>query len=475
MIKKYFYAFMIGTICLFAFAPFNFLPALFLSYALFSYLLSSDADQPKKAFYYGHAFGFGFFLSGLYWVGNALLVDLEQFLLFLPFAYLGLPFALAFFYAVPAYLAKKICNRHSNILFFIALASLLSFSDILRGFIFTGFPWNLPVYATAFSNEMMQMAYYLGAYGYNILIVFFALSFGLYFYDNIKKHYVIIVHICTIGCIIAVGQYRLSHIDLLEKNDVIYRVIQPNIAQHYKWSQDELENHFQTLLTLSSENIDQRKKYVFIWPETALPFHPEHNIKVMERIQAVLNGKHAVITGKMRFKPRPSNNGYYFYNSIFYIDAERTITSFYDKIHLVPFGEYLPLRPLAQLLGIGQINHFQSGFSEGTRYEPLSIGGGTYIGAQICYEIVFPEGASSVKHHGANLLVNVTNDAWFGKSSGPYQHLIQTRFRAVENGIMILRSANTGISAAIDPTGKVINLIGLSQSGYRDYVIFTLK
>lgn len=475
MIRHYFYAFLSGALCLFAFAPFNFFPALCLSYALFFLCLVKYAQTPKNAFILGHGFGFGYFLSGLYWVGNALLVDIEQFYMFVPFAYLGLPFALGLFYGLPSYIAYKCTVHKGRIPYFFALAILLSSFDILRGFIFTGFPWNLPVYATAFSSEMMQLSYYLGSYGYNILIVFLALSFGLYFIDFKNKDYLICGHILTLALLFGIGENRIASTDLESDDDIIFRIIQPNINQQYKWSPDQLEDHFKTLLDLSYENLEKDKKYVFIWPETAMPFHPEHNPEIMDIIVPLLEGGHKIITGKMRFAPRYDRQGYDYYNSIFVIDDRKHIQSFYDKIHLVPFGEYLPLRPLLSFFGLGQINHFQSGFSEGTDYAPYILSDDIKIGAQICYEIIFPEGSQLVKKAGANLLINVTNDAWFGKSSGPYQHLVQARFRAIENNIMILRSANTGISSAIDPLGRIVNSIPLSMKGYSDNVIYSLE
>ena len=473
----YLQAFSCGLIGAFSQAPYNILPLLCLSYSLLLILFHKHHSSSKQAFLLGHGFGFGYFLGGLYWIGNALLVDTAQFGLFLPFAYLGLPFALGLFYALPLWCASFIKSK--NILFLWGvLAICLSLSDVLRGYIFTGFPWNLPLYATAFSDMAMQPAFLLGTYFYNFIIVTLSLGFGvLFLLRSYGQKIVVLSGIATSLCLIfGYGFYRLNYVQLTPLSSTIFRIVQPNIPQTLKWSEDEKQNHFETLLSLSQNNLIQDKNYVFVWPETALPFHPEIDFSAYSRLKDATDNKHEIITGKMRFVPKPNQEGeYFFYNAIFKTDKEGISSPVYDKIHLVPFGEYLPLRPVLSAIGFSQINFFKSGFSAGKDSIPFTVAENIKVGSLICYEAIFPQYARKFAEAGADIIVNVTNDAWFGTSAGPYQHLVQTRFRAVETGKTILRSANTGISAAIDPLGRVMASLPLNTQNVIDVKIIGIK
>ncbi|MEM6603346.1 MAG: hypothetical protein AAF621_04780, partial [Pseudomonadota bacterium] len=248
--RLYFFAFIAGFIALFAFSPFDFIPFLFISYAILFYLGYSHRYDIKRTIIVGQAYGFGYFLGGLYWVGNALLVDPSQFLIFTPLAYIGLPFGLSLFYLLALLLVRLVAIRttDSKIIYFIYMAIILSCFDGLRSFIFTGFPWNIPLYATAFSDMLMQPTYYLGPYIYNSLIVFIALSFGLYFF--IKKRSIVILALieCSLlGGLCLVGDYRLNNLELIEQDDYIFRIIQPNIAQNIRWEEHHKYAHFEKL------------------------------------------------------------------------------------------------------------------------------------------------------------------------------------------------------------------------------------
>lgn len=476
-INKYSIFFFIGCITALSQAPFNMVICSLIGFSSLFYFIIHKENI--SYFLAGHLFGFGYFLTGLHWIGNALLTDISQFALFLPFAYLGLPFVLGFFYAVSIWLYGTICyyiwGRNSGYIskkFFIFFI-MLGLFDYIRGYIFTGFPWNLPIYTTVSANILMQPVYYLGTYCYNLLWLLFVGSFGLYFLKlGFRKSTLVTAQIICIAMICGYGYWHIHYDNKKVKSinqNIIVRIVQPNIEQKLKWSQTEAENNFQKLLNISYKNLDNDKKYIFIWPETALPFHPEYNFSVASQIMDLLQRKHRLITGKMRFIEKNAEmKEYEFYNSIFKITSDGKIKSVFDKVHLVPFGEYLPLRPILSKIGFSQVNFFKSEFSTGKNFKSFKLIKNIRAGGLICYEAIFPKYASEIKQNKGDLIINVTNDAWFGDSFGPHQHLVQTQFRAVENNIPIIRAANTGISSFINKEGKIVKFLPLNKAGFID-------
>jgi len=476
-LRQYFSFFIIGIIAAFSQAPIESIIASILGFSGLFYGLYRNKKH-INTFYAGLFFGFGYFIFGLHWIGNALLTDISQFALFLPFAYLGLPCALALFYAVPLWLYDKIIGllyqrKISHIVInFIVFIISLGLSDLLRGYIFTGFPWNLPVYATISWPILMQPSYLLGIYFYNFIWLGIAASFSLYFFASLKKKkYLACIHYSIFSLIAIYGYYHMNmHSAPAQKIDknIIVRIIQPNILQKLKWSSQEASNNFSKLLLLSQKNLVPNARYVFVWPETALPFHPEHDFAAASKITDLLNNKHILITGKMRFVAKKTLGGYDYYNSIFKISHNGRIKSVFDKVHLVPFGEYLPLRFILDKIGFSQINFFKAGFSSGTSFKPFNLIDDIKASGLICYEAIFPQYSRKIAEYKTNMIINVTNDAWFGNSFGPYQHFVQTRFRAVENNIPIIRAANTGISGFIDPKGQIIKKLDFDKKGFLD-------
>ena len=477
--KKYFIFFAIGAITAFSQAPFNISLFSVIGFSALFYLI--NIKDNISIFWAGHLFGFGYFLVGLYWIGNALLTDATQFAFFIPFAYLGLPFALAFFYAIALWLFEKITHylvgKNKDYIFYkyLMFISILALFDYLRGHIFTGFPWNLPVYTTISMPLFMQPSYFLGIYVYNFVWLLLVGSFGLYFLKvHFKKWVLFSVQTILITSITLYGYWhihydnQINHLTSDDKKTII-RIIQPNIQQKLKWSAEEATHNFNQLLSLSGTDLNPDYHYIFIWPETALPFNPEHDFAAASRITDLLDNKHTLITGKMRFIEKNITKGEYeFYNSIFKISADGNIESVFDKVHLVPFGEYLPLRFILSRIGFSQVNFFKSEFSSGKNFTPFMLDNNLKAGGLICYEAIFPEYSNIIKKNHANIIINLTNDAWFGNSFGPYQHLVQTQFRAVENNIPIIRSANTGISSFIDNKGMIIKSLGINKAGFID-------
>ena len=478
-LSKYFIFFLAGSITALSQAPFNFFFLSIIGFSLFFYLVIKSENI--HYFWAGHSFGFGYFLVSLCWVGNALLSDTSQFGIFLPFAYLGLPFALASFYGLGLWIYKIIIhfnigkNNNYTVHKYVLLMLVLGLSDYIRGYIFTGFPWNLPVYTTAYMNILMQPSYLLGIYWYNFLWVSFASSFGLYF---VKTKFKLgrLISLQILFCIFVLGYgYWHIHYDntqnqkIISDDKTIIRIIQPNIEQKLKWSKQEAQNNFKKLIDLSVKNLNPNLKYIFVWPETAMPFNPEYDKSIASQIINLLDNKHILVSGKMRYAEQERQTGKYnFYNSMFKFSPDGTIEPVFDKVHLVPFGEYLPLRFILDKIGFSQINFFKSEFSAGKNFTPFVLTDSIKAAGLICYEAIFPQYSKAIKNNQADVIINVTNDAWFGNSFGPYQHLTQTQFRAVENGIPIIRSANTGISGFIDKNGMLVNSLNLDEAGFVD-------
>lgn len=478
-LKNYCIFFFIGGLTALSQAPLNLLPLSIIGFSsLFYVLIKRDSINYFGA---GHLFGFGYFLVSLSWVGNALLTDKAQFAVFMPVAYLGLPLALGLFYAVSLWIFQKIThyfigkNQHYVMQQYILFTILLALFDYIRGHIFTGFPWNLPVYTTVCFPILMQPSYLFGIYGYNCMWLLYASAFGLYFLKLPFKKYVLgLIHVATTLCMIGYGYYH-THNNTYSKSfnlnteQKIIRIIQPNILQKLKWSASEAQHNFNQLLALSHKDLNPHYQYIFIWPETALPFNPEYDLEVASKINDLLDNKHTLFTGKMRFvKKEGTQNSYDFYNSIFKISHDGTIEPVFDKVHLVPFGEYLPLRVILEKIGFSQINFFKSEFSAGKNFTPFIVTDTIKAGGLICYEAIFPQYSHIIKQNKADIIINITNDAWFGTSFGPYQHLVQTQFRAVENNIPIIRSANTGISSFINRNGMIITSLKLNEAGVID-------
>ena len=450
-------------------APYHFIPCLVIGFSLFTLIFFYTNNGFLKNLLKGQAFGFGYHVGGLYWIGNALMTDPEQFGVFLPLAVAGLPFALGFFYGLPAAFTP---SKYSKTLCIVCFAFLLGLGDYLRSVLFTGFPWNLPVYALGFSDIMMQSVYPLGAYPLNFIVIFLAVAPGAFFILQNPKAKIGLASgfVILIAAGYGYGQNRLENVTLTPVSESLFRIVQPNIAQQLKWAPEARLKHFNRLIRLTEQKGENGKRPdIIIWPETALQLHPEINPPIASRLRALTENGAEIITGKMRFTPS-GDGDYDYFNSVLQISAKDGFKFVYDKIKLVPFGEYLPLRPILSRLGLTQINFFKSGFQKGEAFKVFRGPKNEKLAAEICYEIIFPDFSRKLSRKLApDLIINVTNDAWFGDSPGPFQHLMQARFRAVETGTGIIRAANTGVSAYIDPLGRVKKALNFNTDGIIDF------
>jgi len=437
-----------GSLCAFAMAPYNVWGIFLFGFAVL-YWAIDKAPSKRKAFAYGWLWAFGYFVFSLYWIGNALLVDGNPYQWAWPLAVCGLPALLAFFNGFACLFAKRFCalKRWHGYLGFV---SVLSLSEYARGHVFTGFPWNLFGY-TWIDTTIAQIASFESVYLLTFLTLLWLGSAGFYIVGAKTRATSIFLFVIAASFFASflLGA-SLIH-DTGENDDVIVKIVQPNTDQAEKWQREKMDGHFMNAIELSkATEEDVGKKTLIVWPETTLSPSflnaPYYRQQIAEMLQAY-KGEAVLMTGALRYD---SQNKVY-YNSLLTIDDQGEIGHVYDKSHLVPFGEYIPFQ---NLIPIPTVTQF-TGFAKGDGPTTFTIFDGLSYSPLVCYEILFPHHAVSRKAH-PDMIVNVTNDGWYGDSAGPRQHLVKAQFRAIEERVSVLRAANTGISAIITPYGEII-------------------
>ncbi|AKI02595.1 apolipoprotein N-acyltransferase [Hoeflea sp. IMCC20628] len=474
--KRILLAFGAGALFVMALPPFNFFAVLFVSFPVLVWLLdgaSGPADagflgRLRPAFATGWWFGFGYFVAGLWWLGNALLVEGDSFAWALPFAVLGLPAVLALFYGVSTALARLLWSDGLGRI--AALSAAFGLGEWARGYFFTGFPWNAIGYAAMPAPLMMQSAELVGIFGMSALTVFVFSAPALV---GTRRGAVagILAALVLFSAHVGYGWYALDRLDTtdLQPSKAVVRIVQPAIGQSAKWDMAERERIFAKLLQLSAvppREGKPRPTHV-VWPETALPFLLTENPGALSRIADMLQVGQTLVTGAVRFEDGVGGAPPRYYNTIYVIDDEGQIIGSADKAHLVPFGEYLPFETLLRRYGLEPIAETFGGFSAADRRGLLELPGGLGAIPLICYEAIFPD-LSHVSDGRGTLLLNVTNDTWYGNTPGPYQHLRQAQLRAVEVRLPLVRAANSGISAVVDAGGRIVASMGLGESGVFD-------
>lgn len=465
-VNKNFIALCAGAFAVLAFAPINFPLVLFISFPVFYFLLEKTVTK-KEIFWCGFAFGFGHFLAGIYWIAISLLVDAGQFGWLIPFAltiipailatYIGL-FALSYKFLIEKFVIKESCAK-------VVLFALcwLSF-EVLRANLFSGFPWNLIGYVWLFDVRFAQMASVFGVYGLSLLAILTALFPALLFAQKISRADKIFIFLITIFLCanLVFAKFYIDDSKIITDAKTKLRLVQANIKQEIKWDEKQKYEDFFRQIDLSDAQNAKDVKAI-IWSETSVPYVIDDNPMLLMNLADAVPQDGVLITGGLRLE------GKKVWNSVFVINKSG-VASHYDKHRLVPFGEFIPLHQYLSFLFldkvVDQITGGGSGFSSGEGPQTL-ITDIFSFSPLICYEAIF-SGDAVNKNHRPDLLINVTNDAWFGNSSGPYQHFNMAKMRAIEYGLPLIRVANTGISALIDPFGRVVKRIDLNQAGIVD-------
>jgi apolipoprotein N-acyltransferase len=466
-----------------AMPPFGMLPALAVSLTVAVWLI--DGAFPNGRFGAGSAhvsaavagwwWGFGYFVAGLWWLGAAFLVEAEEFAWAMPLGVVGLPALLALFPALGFALSRALWSPGSGRLF--ALAFGLAASEWLRGHVFTGFPWNTVGMALGQNLWLMQNASVVGLYGLTVLAIPICASPAKLGMGGSRRERwtAPVLALIALALLAGFGAWRLPAGQAPSVAGVKLRIMQPNLPQDAKFNPDNRDAIMRRYLAISDRATSPASNGVadathLIWPESAFPFLLHRDARALAQIAALLPPQVTLVTGAARAEEPPSGEEQpRYYNSIQVVSDEGVIVASYDKTHLVPFGEYLPAFLDAVLRGIGlrQFVHVPGGFEAGESRRPLAVPGLPPVAPTVCYEAIFP-GTVVASGTRPGLILNVTNDAWFGITPGPHQHFAQARLRAVEEGLPLVRAANNGISAVVDPYGRAVGMLPLGAEGVLD-------
>ncbi len=469
-----------GAVSALAFPPFNAAPVLLVTFPIFIWLIDGSV-APERVFplrrllpaaAIGWWFGFGFFLGGLWWVGAAFLVDADEFGWLMPIAVIALPAGLALFWAFGAALARMFWSDGWPRILVFAIA--MTIAEWLRGHFLGGFPWNAVGYAMMPLPVLMQGAALIGLWGMTFvaLLVFPApaLLIGGSSRDRLGRYLLLALIVALFGADLGYGTIRLHRAQEAYVPNVRLRLVQPAINQSEKWQKGRAQEIFNRLIETSQTSLVPGRSGMtgithLIWPESSIPFLLTEQPDALRAIADLLPRGSTLIAGAVRATPPdPATAKRQFFNSIYVINDDGVIRDAYDKVHLVPFGEYLPFQETLESWGIRQLTKLPGGFSAGASRRNLPLANAPSFAPLICYEAIFPD---EVLGQGPRpgFLLNVTNDAWYGNTPGPAQHLRLAQLRAVEEGLPLVRTANNGISAIIDPYARIVSSLGLGKAG----------
>ena len=464
--RRFLLAFVSGVLSALSFAPFGLWPLLLLGFAALALLIDGTATHRhpiRSAAFAGWAFGFGQFLCGLYWVAYAFLVDSADHLWQLPFIALILPGGLALFIALAAAASAYFWRAGWPRIFILAVC--YAAAEWLRGNILTGFPWNLPGYGWDASLAVLQSVSVVGVYGLSFLTILFGASFALLFGPARAKDWPLPATLTLLFALIwAGGVVRLSA-SLPDVPGVHLRLVQPNVPQQDKYLPSLRAQHWRELMDLSLAKSGSAPPTHIIWPEAAPPFLLARDAQALDDVAILTGTNRVLLTGALRADVQPGKEPI-FYNSFYIFAHGGQLIATYDKFHLVPFGEYVP--SFLQKLGLSNVVNIPGSFGFGSGPRTFAIPGAPPVGPLICYEILFPGEVTASNR--PQWFVNVTDDSWFGppSSAGPHQHLLIAQVRAIEEGLPVARAANTGISAVIDPMGRIVAKLGSGRAGVVD-------
>lgn len=445
-----------------ALPPANILPLLVPAFAGLLWLIAASAS-PWRATVTGWWFGFGHFLAACYWVGAALLTDPDKFAWLAAPAVIGLCAGLAVFPALAALVV--FASRRTGVSRLLVMAIAWTAAEWLRGHVLSGLPINLIGTSWTLSEGMIQLAALTGVYGLSFVTVLGAAAPALLAERRrdrglVKNWRAPAVAMLLLAAIWVGGTIRLSALHPPEVPGIKLLIVQANIPQELKWRagsrQAELEKHMRMTLAALPDGASH-----VIWPETAVPYDVSMDSRLAVWLAAAVPDGGLLLTGALRQSGGDGASPRRLWNSLHAIDSSGNLVATYDKHHLVPFGEYMPLR---SIMTMAKLTHGNLDFSSGPGVQTLEIPGLPPFSPLICYEAIFPGHVARREGRPAWLL-NITNDGWFGNTAGPYQHLQAARLRAVEEGLPMVRAANTGISAVFDPLGRYLARLPLGQEG----------
>ena len=467
------FPFVLGASTVFSFQPYNhnyinffIIPALFL---VTTYVRKKSKNTYRKKpyllnlFLIGYLFGIGFFLTGTYWISHSLTFD-ENFKFLIPVSIIGLPLFLGIFFGLGNLITGPFLKN--NFISILLFSSSLAAMDFLRAKIFTGFPWNLWAYTWSWTPEVLQLLPIVGFFSFNLICIIIYCSPLLLIFKNKINFTAFILIGAIIFCnyiygssVIKKNNNYLNQIQLKTKNSIFTKIISPSFNLKYNLSNEDVGENIEKLIKYSDPK--NNKKTLFVWPEgifTGFNFEQIKQYKFL--FERNFSDNHLILFGVNTVVEEKNNNQTY--NSLVIINNKFEIIFKYDKLKLVPFGEFLPFKVILSKLGLKKITEGYGSFSSGDKTNIFLLDNLKLL-PLICYEIIFPE--LSHNQIQKNLIVNISEDAWFGKTLGPSQHFAKAIFRSIENNVFLIRSANKGFSAFIDNKGKVKKILKPNETG----------
>ena len=465
------FPFVLGMLTVFSFQPFNLnfinfaiIPILFL---LTTYVQKKSKNTFRKKpyllnlFLIGYLFGIGFFLSGLHWISHSLTFD-ENFKFLIPVAIIGLPTFLGVFFGFANLLVGPFLQN--NFISILLFSSSFAFIDYLRANILSGFPWNAWAYTWSWKPEILQSLFYLGFFSFNLLcIIVYCSPLLLVFKKKFNFFLFLFISLIFFGnyiygsSIIKKNNEKLVNLELNLENSIYTKIVSPSFDLKYNLSNSDLGENLSNLIKYSDP--EANKRTLFVWPEGAFTgFNFEQIREYRTLFEEAFSENHLILFGSNTIKENSQSIDNF--NSLIVANNKLDILFQYDKIKLVPFGEFLPYENIFSKLGLKKITEGYGSFSKGTSSDIFTLGDIKML-PLICYEIIFSE----LNKNKKNLIVNISEDAWFGDTIGPNQHFAKAIFRAIENNVYLVRSANKGYSAFIDNKGIVKKVLKPNETG----------
>ena len=461
---------LLGSLSSLSLPPFNYVLINFLTFSFFYILLIKifEASKNKKLFFlYGWLFGFGYFTSSLYWISISLTFD-ESFKFLIPLTVILVPAFLALFYGLVTFLFL-ILKPKKNLSSFFLFSLIFGTIEFIRGTILTGFPWNLIAYSFSNHIEVLGITSIIGTYSFNLFCIsLFASTSFLVFRDSKKEIIVCILFLIITISFYFFGSLRLEKFNNIEAKNLNYkiRVISSNVSIDRFYKDTEPTSVINDLIKISSPQNDE--KTIFIWPEGILPEISKNQLKEYKFLfENEFNENHILSIGINEIKKEGQIIKYF--NSFTIYDHNLEIVNSYNKVNLVPFGEFLPFEKILGFMGLKTITNNYQSYSRGEKRNILEVNKRNFsvrILPLICYEIIYT--GNIFNNRDFDFIINISEDGWFGQSIGPHQHFVHSIYRAIESGKYVLRSANNGIAAIVNPLGVVEKQVGLNQSGFID-------
>ena len=472
MFKKnllnYFYIIFLGAISSYSLPPYNYFIINFITFSLFFIFIfkkKKELSKNKSFFKYGWYFGFGYFLFSLYWIAISLTFD-QSFKFLIPVAIILLPACLAIFYGLMAYLYSIFYSKNVTSSFFI-FSILFGTIEFIRGSVLTGFPWNLIAFSFSSNIYFIQILSIIGTYSFNLICIsLFTIPAVFILRDSNKEIMVCIFFILVSSGFLIFGNIKDNNFNSLEsiKNSYTIKVISPNISLDKFYSKEDELKIINELIELSSST--KTEPTIFLWPEGIIPDSYLKDMSIYKDLFSNNFGEDDLIIMGLKSEEAKNDKSLIF-NSMAVFNNKLDLIKSYNKVNLVPFGEFIPFENILSIIGLKTVTNNYKSFSSGDVRTPLNIKNSKIdinLLPLICYEIIYSGKLSS--DNNFDYIVNISEDGWFGNSVGPKQHFTHSIFRSIETGKYIIRSANNGISAIINPMGIIEQKVDFGTTGY---------